>query len=278
MINKCVCYHSCTDGFTAAFAAYKKFGLTAKYIPCSFGGKVPTFSEYIKTVYILDFSFPRETLERWRKSGIRIVLLDHHKTAQDKLSDLSYCKFDMSKSGCVMAWEYFHPGTDIPVLFQYVQDADLYNWTLPDSQALNMIIQSTPKEFLSWANLSIDLVLYKKALTRSGERLLDYRSVLMDAVTAKNKILMLPIAGYTVPVINTPIFISEVGNRLCAEFDTPFAATYFDRSDGMRQWSLRSVGEFDVSRIAALFGGGGHKNAAGMETESGRDLKIVEKG
>ena len=45
--------------------------------------------------------------------------------------------------------------------------------------------------------------------------------------------------------------------------DTPFAACYFCRADGKRQWSLRSRGNFDVSEVARRFGGGGHNNAAG---------------
>jgi phosphoesterase RecJ-like protein len=34
---------------------------------------------------------------------------------------------------------------------------------------------------------------------------------------------------------------------------------------------LRSIGDFDVSKIALEFGGGGHKNAAGF---SGKSLLI----
>ena len=39
------------------------------------------------------------------------------------------------------------------------------------------------------------------------------------------------------------------------------------RSDGLKIWSLRSdrnLGDFDVSAVAKLRGGGGHRNAAGF--------------
>ena len=34
-------------------------------------------------------------------------------------------------------------------------------------------------------------------------------------------------------------------------------------------WSLRSDGDLDVSKLAALMGGGGHKNAAGFIVYAG---------
>ncbi len=40
--------------------------------------------------------------------------------------------------------------------------------------------------------------------------------------------------------------LSEIGDQLNARYsDTPFAACYFVREDGKRQWSLRSRGNFD---------------------------------
>jgi nanoRNase/pAp phosphatase (c-di-AMP/oligoRNAs hydrolase) len=37
------------------------------------------------------------------------------------------------------------------------------------------------------------------------------------------------------------------------------------RADGRLSLSFRSVGDMDVSLIAKAYGGGGHKNAAGVE-------------
>jgi len=50
----------------------------------------------------------------------------------------------------------------------------------------------------------------------------------------------------------------------------PFAACYYDRPDA-RVFSLRSRGEdgLDVAEIAASYGGGGHRNAAGFQMPLG---------
>jgi oligoribonuclease NrnB/cAMP/cGMP phosphodiesterase (DHH superfamily) len=75
-------------------------------------------------VYILDFSYDEETLRNLYKK-VEVVVLDHHKTAEKDLKDLSFAKFDMNKSGAMMAWEYFHPEKEVPLMIRYIQDRDL---------------------------------------------------------------------------------------------------------------------------------------------------------
>ena len=52
------------------------------------------------------------------------------------------------------------------------------------------------------------------------------------------------------------------------------ALLWFERGDGITQFSLRGDGSVDVSAIAKSFGGGGHHNAAGFQLslEEGRNL------
>jgi hypothetical protein len=71
--------------------------------------------------------------------------------------------------------------------------------------------------------------------------------------------------AHFVPVANATVFFSEVGERLLEMYpEAPFSAYYQDRQDGKRQWGLRSRPGFDCSEVAAAFGGGGHKQAAGF--------------
>lgn len=74
---------------------------------------------------------------------------------------------------------------------------------------------------------------------------------------------------FEIPVVNCSAFEAEIGRGLCEEYpDAPFSALYCDHKD-VRTWTLRSTGVFDVSKIAAGFGGGGHKNAAAFSTAIG---------
>ena len=77
------------------------------------------------------------------------------------------------------------------------------------------------------------------------------------------------IAGYDVPVLNAPsAYVSDAGHLM--SIGEPFAACYWDHPDG-RSFSLRSNKEegVDVAQIAIMYGGGGHKNAAGFTVELG---------
>jgi nanoRNase/pAp phosphatase (c-di-AMP/oligoRNAs hydrolase) len=57
---------------------------------------------------------------------------------------------------------------------------------------------------------------------------------------------------------------SEAGDEMCK--GKPFAATYYVDKDGMYNFSLRSSEDgIDVSEIAKVYGGGGHKHAAGFK-------------
>ena len=87
--------------------------------------------------------------------------------------------------------------------------------------------------------------------------------------------------GHEVAILNTTYLnCSEIGNELAKEAE--FSITWFERKDDVIQFSLRSIGEMDVSAIAKQFQGGGHKNAAGFQLpyESGRRLidQILRRG
>ncbi|MGY8872170.1 MAG: DHHA1 domain-containing protein, partial [Pseudomonadales bacterium] len=66
-----------------------------------------------------------------------------------------------------------------------------------------------------------------------------------------------------VPALNCPYsWASEAGHIL--GIDQPFSATYTIH-DGFIKFSLRSAKDgLDVSKIAEMFGGGGHEHAAGF--------------
>ena len=90
----------------------------------------------------MDFSYQRNQILELRKTN-RVVVIDHHKTAQADLEGLDDCVFDMEHSGAVLAWQYFHKAK-VPEILLYVEDRDLWNWELPDSRAISAWLNVTP--------------------------------------------------------------------------------------------------------------------------------------
>ncbi len=154
-----VIYHaSCPDGFGAAWAAHRVLGEQAQYLPMNHGYPIPQMDDDAR-VYILDFSFDREGMGKLhRKHGQdHVILLDHHITGAQELSELPNCHIDLSKSGAVLSWEHFHPGSAVPTLLLYVQDKDLWTWELPDSRAVSAYLSSREMDFATWDNIARDL-------------------------------------------------------------------------------------------------------------------------
>ena len=78
-----VIYHGkCPDGFGGAYAAWKKFGDTATYLPADHGDAPPEGLEG-REVYLVDFCYEiAEQMERLARTAKRLVVLDHHESAR----------------------------------------------------------------------------------------------------------------------------------------------------------------------------------------------------
>lgn len=267
-----VLYHgNCYDGFTAAWAAWRKLGDGAEYLPVGYGQPFPMFPLLdTAAVYILDFSYPRDMLEELHAKlelvpGAILRVLDHHKTAESDLSGLPFCTFDMKKSGASLAWKFFHPGEPTPPVVAYAEDRDLWRFKLPESREISAWMRSWPFTFQAWdeihERLSDDDSF--SAVGSEGAAILRFQSQMVEMMCGQA--VMRDVGGYSVPVANATVFFSEVGEALCIKRpDAPFAAYYLDRADGKRQWGLRSRNGFDVSAVAKGLGGGGHAAAAGF--------------
>lgn len=251
-----VLYHNDADGFGAAFACWHEFNDHATYIPVQYKQPVPELPEGTTRLLIVDFSYDRATCEELA-SKYDLTIIDHHKTAKEALEGLDYAIFDMEKSGAVLTWEYFHPARPVPAILQYVQDYDLWKFELAYSEEVNAYIAMLPNDFEVWSQVTM-------AEAQAGGELL-IRNENRQIERALKNVRVVNFLGYEVPVMNLTENISKVGNRMCLEYpEAKFSVSYCDRADGQRSYSLRSVGDFDVSRIAKHMGGGGHPRAAGF--------------
>lgn len=319
-IKPLVIYHGggCTDGFGAAFAAWLKFGDEAEYLPMEYGKNFLT--EYVgstidREIYILDFSLPREQMEWLFQHAKRVVWLDHHKSAfemwcggyrkgdrfqatplggADPLKH--YIILDDNFSGAYLAWEYFHPRTEVPMLIQHIDDYDRWQFKLEGSRELHAALNSyKPWSFEQWEARFLVGRIRLGALKDEGAAILrahnqHVQAVLKQArlcqiikpgrqrgsrverpwshrVSGPNHLGYFDEAYVSGLACNAPAFLaSDLGSELADKSGT-FGLVWSMAGDGQVHCSLRSNGEYDVSAIAKVFGGGGHRNAAGFSTD-----------
>ena len=250
-----VLYHAdCSDGFGAAWALWKRFP-AARFIPVKHGYPPPPDLAG-RRIVIADFSYARPVLEAIAARAASLLVLDHHITAQQALDGLPYAYFDQKKSGAVLAWEWAHR-TPVPWLLQYVQDKDLWHWALPASREINAALASYAYDFQIWDGLRQEI------LEAEGRAILRYENELVGKIAAAATLAAFH--GETIPVVQSAVLTSQVGERLSAGH--PFCVIWHDR-DGRRYYSLRSREQgADVAAIAARYGGGGHTHAAAFSIE-----------
>lgn len=258
-----IIYHGdCPDGFGAAYAAWKRFGDGADYRGVSHGDPPPEVAG--REVLICDFAYDRDTTIRLAERAAGLTVLDHHRSAEVEIGDLPFCIFDMERSGAMMAWQHLHQ-TPAPVLLQYVQDRDLWRNALPESEEVSAALRARDFDFRIWDAVDVD------RLRTEGRALLAYQRRTVERVAAHAS--PVEIAGVRVPAVNSPVLQSELGDRLAQGH--PFAAVWWQGAGEVARWSLRSTPEgMDVSEVAARYGGGGHRTAAGFKGSPPREGRV----
>lgn len=262
MPDTLVLYDADPDGFGSAWAAWKYFGDSADYVEVMHGQELPLFAFSYERVYILDLSFKREDLVDLRNNISFLMVIDHHASAKDMLNGLGIVPWPVrtDRSACTQAWRFFSPGTNIPMLLQYIEDRDLWLWKMRYSEAMNAMIFNTDKTFKAWDELASAVYFEPEKLVRAGRNLLVYRDRLVDMIVENHFMY------HGIPTVAAPVLHSEVGHKLLDMYpDAPYVQTYTDNvPEGKRKYSMRSEDHReDVSVIAKKYGGGGHRNAAG---------------
>ncbi|MBP6948658.1 MAG: hypothetical protein KBC41_03465 [Candidatus Pacebacteria bacterium] len=261
-----IIYHGfCTDGFGAAYAAWKKFGNNATYIARSREDE-PFPIGYLsdKEVYVVDYSFSREEMIRYQKEATVFMVIDHHISSKSDVESLDRYIFDNNHSGAYLAWQYFHKEQEIPTLIRYISDADTWSHSLPDWKEIESFIYSNGEEHFSFQHFEHleETLDSEEGYTRAKE----IGALLDGSHTAKVNMYvdlaeLVMFEGYEIYAVNAPREVrSELGHVLAQK--TNSFALIFNYEKGNWKCSLRSVKDFDVSVIATKYGGGGHKNAS----------------
>ena len=241
-----------------------------------------------------------------------VTWLDHHKSAFEMWcedGERSLCEqsngrdeviLDNNKSGALLAWEFFHPGTEVPMFIRHIDDYDRWQFKLEGTKAFQKALWSyAPWSFQQWEHEWDSTWGYSSAdglegmpnFIREGEAILRAHDQNVQSVVkgSARKCSIVPAVidsndSYKAPWVwwhdeehgdtcgvnglaaNCPPHLtSDVGHELATQSGTFGLCWTLSKEGLIAKCSLRSNGDYDVSAIAKTFGGGGHRNAAGME-------------
>lgn len=267
----CFFHAGCPDGFGAAWAVRGAWGEEGRYEPRGHDDELPLADLRDATVAFVDMAPRNAALRALARVAARIVVLDHHVSSRDRFeadaalaaslrAEGHLVRFDLERSGAALAWDHFHPGEPLPELLAYVEDQDLWRWKLPRSREVNAALGSHRQAFDVWDRLA---ALPVELLADEGVPIL--RAQRRDVERALATAQPIWIGDLRVEAVNAAYERAQIGHELAerAAYGAPCGAVY--RLSGRRvDVSLYSIGDFDVAAIAARYGGGGHRNAAGF--------------
>lgn len=272
-----VIYHgNCSDGFGSALCAhifFKELDQSEKnkpvYHPGKFGILPPLDDIKNKCVLICDFSYKKDQLQKLLSVVKKLLILDHHKTAKDDLKDLpdENKVFRMDHSGAYITWRYFFRNRKVPLGIRYIEDNDIWKKEMPNTYEFTAFMFALPFTFDAYERLLDDEYINKEVFSQGIGMVKQNNNIISKSVKfAAPKFVQIKEKYYFVAHLNTTELKSEIGHKAFVEHPNINFSVMYSHNDyhDSTSFSLRSLDTAtDVSEIAKLFGGGGHRNASG---------------
>jgi len=259
--NIVILYHGgCPDGFGGAYAAWKKFGDAADYIPTRYQQSVPENLEG-KELYVVDFCYEQDTMNELLKNSKSLTVLDHHEGTREVVESMPNHVYDASRSGASIAWHYFHPDTPLPTFLHYVENADLFRMISDDERALITYAYAQSFHFDIWDDLvhRIEDPAERAKMIERGSTYQEYFQLLAHQLAGNAELVSFE--GHTCYLIaGEKMFITELGTQL-RDKRPPLALVVRAGATGLRV-SIRSDNTINAAKLAQKYGGNGHPNSA----------------
>ena len=300
-----VLHHADSDGRFGAYAAWKRFGaifLTEELIKANvhffevqYGQKFPLPIEELKkedTVYIIDFSYDREILDAVYGIVGKLVVLDHHATAEKQLAGTPYGFFDKTKSGALIAWEYFHPSAPVPGVCAYVNDYDLWKKEFGDrGTILEAWLQHERigQDWNKWNRLTWDSGYFIQAMEK-GEILHEHNTSIVNSFVKNEENYVIGLLheldnpavlsdnSYTVYNGNS-ILRNEIAEALYTKYDLDLTIQWRVRTDKI-VFSVRAPHPEKIAAhdfCAKFLNGGGNPKAGGAALPLVEGFEVIRK-
>jgi oligoribonuclease NrnB/cAMP/cGMP phosphodiesterase (DHH superfamily) len=261
-------------------------------------GKDPVFETTNKNIIFIDVCPSLNFLVVHSKLANSIKILDHHKSAYDmylknyellnRINNIEFI-FDMERSGCQIAWDYFFPNKDRSWFIDFVGDRDLWRWELENSKEicsafdyLCVLDENELSKIDSLSNYDFEDI---ENLISIGKIINNYQNKLVEK-EANNSVQGTLLVGDKKYNVNVGSIIyslvSDLGNALTKkqldDGNKPDFGIVWNYNLSYDTWhiSLRGHDESpDLSEIAKYFGGGGHAKASGFKILGAENIKSI---
>lgn len=275
---KCFFHSADLDGHCSGAIVKMKYS-NCEMIGIDYGDEFPWDSIPIgsgETIFMVDFSLqPYSRMKRLAIQAGSLFWFDHHSTViqehEKAIKNGADYISGIQRSGigaCALVWVYLFKKRPLPLFVKLLAEYDVWNhedvWTLPFQYGVKREKNTLPDNQEFWKSLfSLDNV---RDIVNVGEIILDYQDTqnrqYAEACTFETELDGLKCLAVNKMLTNSKIFDSVWDNR---KYD---AMIVFGWKKGLWKIGLYSDKEnINLGMIAKARGGGGHKLAAGFETD-----------
>lgn len=274
MIDYIIFHDKCSDGKMSAAIMFNYLAEHSenevKVLPYNYSDPAPILDRSTDNVYVVDFSFHGEALEHVSKNCNKVIIIDHHKGALEKMEATApllnnvEIHFNSNKSGAHLTWEYCFGDENVPDVVLDVSDRDLWQFKRPNSKATHLglsgykYLEVAQSDFFTKEG-------YQNLVENRGRPRLEF-SEHMNRTSAKI-VGTTHLLGRDLYVVNCHMQqCSDVGHLIIDDehAEYPLVMVYMINSDTSVKLSFRS-NDGSARAFANHFGGGGHSDAAGAE-------------
>jgi len=264
---KAICYYHSADldGMFSAAVVRKKYP-NIELCGFDYGDKVIHAINYDKVIMV-DLSLPLEQMMFLKKNNKEFIWIDHHARTISEAEAVGFETkgFKDKKneySACVLAWRYFF-NDKIPYILSIVQDQDLWKFVHSETEDITMGIEYLHERDIDlYTKMIDDFSAYHDDILKAGHLFGLMRDIEINR-TLKNALIS-KWDGENVAIVNAKHHASKVGNKLLDEYSTVKFSAVWNIKGKQARISLRCRKDFDVSKIAKKYNGGGHNQASGF--------------
>lgn len=280
--NYIIFHNYCLDGFTGFYIFMKSDKWEKKPIvhpdyPSS--KDVPPDIDG-KNVIIIDVAYNAGIIKEIAERCNKLLFIDHHVSIKDDVSKLKLDKphkviYDVNECGATLTWKYVYGNKKIPKFVQHIRDNDIGLWEMKDTHHLvsymdvHAKFDPTLDNLKNWDNLFNNSFLTN--IIEKGKSYYEYKINLVKMNYKKHSIKLFPgfkfkehfNDKYTVAVLNNKCpSPSMLGKYVVENVKCDFCIMWeYNMKRDVYIITMRSK-KTDVSKIAKVFNGGGHKYAA----------------
>src|SRR3990167_2722708 len=275
--TKLITHQSCLDG-SGCSILYQAFGGKEKNITYSPPGRQADkvikqiCDDFDGEILITDLSVSEDFAEYLNLRG-KVALIDHHKTSIG-LKKFNWCTIDSANTQCGSKLLYYWITKTTPdsvgiakykELVNLIDDYDRWIKKLDKTEDLRYLHHFLGQQRFVKRFVNQPSVLFSNTELQFIKHERDAENDFVEETISRAIIKRENIFGYE---YNTAFV-------LCDDYQNTVAEQLFNNESidlvvmiGKNRISMRSANHVDVSQIASFNGGGGHKNAGGMQLEN----------